>query len=58
MRAGQIAFTLQLAPEFADARFLAGNIFVRAHLPENAIVEYEEYFRIDPRANSPPKFDN
>jgi len=45
----QIAFTLQLAPEFADARLLAGNIFVRAHLPENAIVEYEEYLRIDPK---------
>ena len=45
----QIAFTLQLAPEFADARLLAGNIFVRAHLLENAIVEYEEYLRIDPK---------
>lgn len=45
----QIAFTLQLAPEFADARLLAGNIFVRAHLPENAIVEYEEYLRLDPK---------
>jgi tetratricopeptide (TPR) repeat protein len=45
----QIAFTLQLAPGFADARLLAGNIFVRAHLPENAIVEYEEYLRLDPK---------
>ena len=45
----QIAFTLQLQPEFADARLLAGNIFVRAHLPENAIIEYEEYLRLDPK---------
>ena len=45
----QIAFTLQLAPEFADSRLLAGNIFVRAHLLENAIVEYEEYLRLDPK---------
>jgi len=45
----QIAYTLQLEPEFADARLLAGNIFVRAHLPENAIVEYEEYLRLSPK---------
>jgi tetratricopeptide (TPR) repeat protein len=42
----QVAFTLQLEPNFPDARLLAGNIFVRAHLPENAIIEYEEYLRI------------
>jgi Tfp pilus assembly protein PilF len=45
----QVALTLQLQPEFADARLLAGNIFVRAHLPENAIIEYEEYLRIEPK---------
>jgi tetratricopeptide (TPR) repeat protein len=45
----QVALTLQLQPEFGDARLLAGNIFVRAHLPQNAIIEYEEYLRIDPR---------
>jgi tetratricopeptide (TPR) repeat protein len=44
-----VALTLQLRPEFADARLLAGNIFVRANLPKNAIVEYEEYLRIDPK---------
>jgi len=45
----QVAFTLQLQPDFPDARLLAGNIFVRAHLPANAIVEYEEYLRIAPK---------
>jgi tetratricopeptide (TPR) repeat protein len=45
----QVAATLQLQPEFPDARLLAGNIFVRAHLPENAIIEYEEYLRIAPK---------
>ena len=45
----QVALTLQLEPGFADARLLAGNIFVRAHLPENAIIEYEEYLRLDPK---------
>jgi tetratricopeptide (TPR) repeat protein len=44
-----VAHTLQLQPEFADARLLAGNIFVRAQLPENAIIEYEEYLRIAPK---------
>ncbi|MGH9968191.1 MAG: carboxypeptidase regulatory-like domain-containing protein [Pyrinomonadaceae bacterium] len=45
----QIAFTLQLEPAFPDARLLAGNIFVRARMPENAIIEYEEYLRIEPK---------
>jgi len=45
----QVVFTLQLQPDFADARLLAGNIFVRAHLPENAIIEYQEYLRLDPK---------
>lgn len=45
----QVAFTLQLQPDFPDARLLAGNIFVKAHLPENAIIEYEEYLRIAPK---------
>jgi Tfp pilus assembly protein PilF len=44
-----VALTLQLQPEFADARLLAGNIFVRANLPKHAIIEYEEYLRIDPK---------
>lgn len=45
----QVAHSLQLQPEFPDARLLAGNIFVRAHLPQNAIIEYEEYLRIAPK---------
>lgn len=44
-----IAHTLQLQPGFGDARLLAGNIFVRAQLLESAIIEYEEYLRIDPK---------
>jgi len=33
---------LQLNPEFAEAHMLAGNIFMRAGLPENALFEYED----------------
>lgn len=40
--------TLQLRPDLAEAHLLGGNIFVRAGLPENALVEYEEYLRLAP----------
>jgi tetratricopeptide (TPR) repeat protein len=44
----QIGLAIQLEPSFPDSRLLAGNIFVRAGLPESAIIEYEEYLRLDP----------
>jgi tetratricopeptide (TPR) repeat protein len=44
-----IARTLQLQPDLADAHLLAGNIFIRAGLPRNAVVEYEEYLRLSPQ---------
>jgi tetratricopeptide (TPR) repeat protein len=40
---------LQLHPEYAEAHLLGGNIFMRAGLPENALIEYEEYLRLAPR---------
>ncbi|HET6893279.1 MAG TPA: tetratricopeptide repeat protein [Pyrinomonadaceae bacterium] len=45
----QIGATIQLEPDFPDARAIAGNIFVRARMPENAIIEYEEYLRLAPK---------
>ena len=45
----QIGTTIQLEPDFPDARAIAGNIFVRARMPENAIIEYEEYLRLAPK---------
>lgn len=45
----QVGRTLQLMPDIADAHLLAGNIFMRASLPENALIEYEEYLRLAPK---------
>jgi tetratricopeptide (TPR) repeat protein len=44
----EIGRAIQLKPDFADAHLLAGNIFVRLGLPENAVIEYEEYLRLAP----------
>lgn len=45
----QIGATIQLQPDFPDSRVMAGNIFMKARLPENAIIEYEEYLRLAPQ---------
>ncbi len=44
-----IARTIELQPTFSDAHLLAGNIFIRAGLPDNALIEYEEYLRLSPK---------
>ena len=51
----QIGRTIQLNFEFAEAHLLAGNIFVRLGMAENAIVEYEEYLRIAPQGQLAPQ---
>ncbi len=43
-----VARTIELQPDLAEAHLLAGNIFVRAGLPANALVEYQEYLRLAP----------
>lgn len=43
-----IARTIQLRPDLAEARLLAGNIFIRAGFPNNALIEYQEYLRLAP----------
>jgi tetratricopeptide (TPR) repeat protein len=43
-----IARTIQLQPNLPEARLLAGNIFIRAGFPENALIEYQEYLRLAP----------
>lgn len=45
----QIALTLQLNPEHAAAHLLAGNILLRAHRRDDAIVEFQEYLRLAPK---------
>jgi len=44
-----ITRTLELQPNLAEAHLLAGNIFIRSGLPENALIEYEEYLRLSPQ---------
>ncbi len=44
-----IARTIELQPNLAEAHLLAGNIFIRSGLPENALIEYEEYLRLAPK---------
>lgn len=48
-RAGRhIGRTLELEPDLPEAHLLGGNIFMRAGLPANALIEYEEYLRLAP----------
>ena len=46
--AAAIGRTLQLKPDFAEAHLLAGNILLRLGQRERALVEYQEYLRLDP----------
>ena len=49
VKAGKyVARTIELQPNVAEAHLLAGNIFMRAGLPSNALIEYEEYMRLAP----------
>lgn len=43
-----IGRTLQLKPDFAEAHLLAGNILLRLEQRERALVEYQEYLRLEP----------
>lgn len=44
----QVGTALRLNPKFAHGHLLAGNILLRARQAENALVEFEEYLRLDP----------
>jgi tetratricopeptide (TPR) repeat protein len=44
-----IGRTLQLKPDFAEAHLLAGNILLRIQQRERALVEYQEYLRLEPK---------
>lgn len=45
----QVGTALQLNPKFARGHLLAANILLHAHQAENAIVEFEEYLRLEPK---------
>jgi tetratricopeptide (TPR) repeat protein len=44
-----IGRTLQLKPDFAEAHLLAGNVLLRINQRERALVEYQEYLRLEPK---------
>jgi Tfp pilus assembly protein PilF len=44
----QVGMALQIDPALAEGHLLAGNILLRAHQPENALAEFEEYLRLEP----------
>lgn len=48
----QIGRTIQLNPQFAEAHLLGGNVFMKIGMPENALVEYEEYLRLAPNGQA------
>ena len=45
----QVGTALQLDPKFARGHLLAANILLRARQTENALVEFEEYIRLEPK---------
>jgi Flp pilus assembly protein TadD len=47
--------TLQLRPEFAEAHLLAGNILLRLSQQDRALVEYQEYLRLEPKGDFAPQ---
>ena len=52
---GPIGKTLQLKPDLAEAHLLAGNILLRVHQRERALVEYREYLRLAPKGEFVPQ---
>jgi Tfp pilus assembly protein PilF len=50
VKAGKyVGRSIQLQPNVAESHLLAGNIFIRAGLPAQAVIEYEEYLRLAPQ---------
>lgn len=47
--ARQVAVTMQLNPDFAEAHLLAGNIWMRAKKHAEALLEFQEYLRLAPK---------
>ena len=45
----QVGKALQLKPDLAEGHLLAGNILLKAHQAENALAEFQEYLRLEPK---------
>jgi tetratricopeptide (TPR) repeat protein len=47
--------TLQLKPDFGEAHLLAGNILLKLGQQERALIEYQEYLRLEPKGSFAPQ---
>jgi tetratricopeptide (TPR) repeat protein len=45
----QVGKALKLKPDHAEGHLLAGNILLKAHQAENALEEFQEYLRLEPK---------
>jgi tetratricopeptide (TPR) repeat protein len=45
----RVGRALQLKPDLAEGHLLAGNILLKAHQAENALAEFQEYLRLEPK---------
>ena len=50
-----VGTTLRLKPDLAEGHLLGGDILLRARQAENAMVEYEEYLRLEPQGKFAPQ---
>jgi tetratricopeptide (TPR) repeat protein len=56
LKAGpHVGKALQQKPDLAEGHLLAGNILLKAHQAENALVEFQEYLRLEPKGKSAPQ---
>ena len=45
----QVGKALQQKPDLAEGHLLAGDILLKAHQAENALIEFQEYLRLEPK---------
>ncbi|MGB7922487.1 MAG: tetratricopeptide repeat protein [Pyrinomonadaceae bacterium] len=50
-----VAKTLQLKPDLAEAHLLGANILLRSRKNEDALMEFEEYLRLEPKGKFAPQ---
>ena len=51
----EVGQALKIKPDLAEGHLLAGNILMKARQAENALVEFEEYLRLEPNGKYAPQ---
>ncbi|HEX8649845.1 MAG TPA: tetratricopeptide repeat protein [Pyrinomonadaceae bacterium] len=51
----QVGTALRQKPDLAEGHLLAGNILLKAKQAENALVEFQEYLRLEPKGKFAPQ---